>query len=449
MSTAIPSKLAESIELWDTSALQDYADNPREHTPDQIRRIAASISKFGFIDPIIVDRKTREIIAGHGSRAAAALLGLPRVPVIPIEHLSEAERHAFVVAHNRLAELSAWNDDKLRAVLGKLQTALPDLPELGFNAPALRRLLAPERATPAEIDATKRGEEIEHPATKTGDVWILGEHRIACGDCREDKVRRAVLGERLADAVVTDPPYAIFGSSTGVGSDVADDRMVRDFFTAVLRAIASSLKLNGHGYTFCDWRSYPTWFDCARGGTGLVVANCLVWNKRGGLGSNWQNAHELIAFFHRVAPSKSMWKRGPRGGRPIGKPNVLQLNRAGVGGFEGGEKGTEDTVTEHNAAKPVDLLRELVSASTEPGERVLDLFAGSGSTLLACELSRRVGLGIDVEPRWCDVTVDRWQRLTGKAATLEADGRTFAEVAAARLAAANGKQPRRRRAARG
>ena len=445
MSTAIPSKLADTIELWEIGQLVAYSNNPREHSPDQVRRIASSISEFGFLSPILVDRESREIIAGHGRLEAARLLGLQRVPVVPLEHLSSAQRRAYLIADNRLGELSTWNDERLRDELGKLSVELHDLPELGFDAGKLRRLLAPQRPSPPEIDAERASGKIVRPITRPGDVWLLGDQRLVCGDCRLEETRKLALGGDLVDCVVTDPPYAIFGSSTGVGADVADDRMVRDFFATVLRSIAATLKVNGHAYVFCDWRSYPAWFECSRGGMGLVVANLIVWSKRVGLGTNWQNTHELVTFFHRSDPKRSVWSKGARGVRAVAKPNVLSFNRAGAGGFEAGESSTEDTVTEHNAAKPVDLLRELVCASTDPGERVLDLFGGSASTLIACELTRRRGVAIEVEPRWCDVSIGRLQRMTEKTATLEGDGRTFAEVGAAREIESNARPKRARR----
>lgn len=448
MTTPNLSRVVQTIELWDTSSLVDYASNARDHSPDQVRRIAASISDFGYVDPILVDRTTREIIAGHGSRAAAVLLGMPKVPVIPVDHLDADQRHALALALNRLAELSTWNEPKLRDELARLSTTMPKLPELGFDAAKLRRLLAPTRTAPNEADRTRKLEEIKVATTRRGDVWLLGDHRLACVDSTVAEQRARALGDEVVDCVVTDPPYAIFGSSTGVGSDVADDRMVRDFFTAVVRAIASTLKITGHAYVFCDWRSYPGWFECVRG-SGVAPANCIVWNKGAGLGTNWQNVHEFVLFAHRLDAKRSVWAKGSRGIRPVPKPNVVRINRAGVGGFEAGESTTVDTVTEHNAAKPVDLLVEFVTASTDPGERVLDLFAGSGSTLIACELTKRRGVALEIEPRWCDVAIERWERVAKSEAKLDGDGRTFAEVRAERVAAARGgARPRRRKGAR-
>jgi DNA modification methylase len=442
--TTSPAKLAERIELWPLSDLIPYANNAREHSKDQVAKIAASISSFGFLNPLLVDRTSREIVAGHGRLEAARLLGLPRVPVVPLDHLSPDERHAYTIADNRLAELSTWNEPKLREELARLSVSMPKLPELGFDSGKLRRLLAPLRNGQADVAISRSIEDVKVATTRRGDVWLLGDHRLACIDSTNAEERKRALAGEVVDCVVTDPPYAIFGSSTGVGSDVADDRMVRDFFSAVVRAIAASLKIAGHAYVFCDWRSYPGWFECARG-SGVAPANCIVWNKRAGLGTNWQNVHEFVLFAHRLDAKRSVWSKGSRGIRPVPKPNVLTINRAGVGGFESSESTTVDTVTEHNAAKPVELLVELVTASTDPAERVLDLFAGSGSTLIACELSKRRGVGLEIEPRWCDVSIERWERVAKSEARLEGDGRTFAEVRTERVAAARAGSRRRAR----
>lgn len=433
MTASLPAKLADRIELWDVAELRPYAGNPREHSSDQVRRIASSISEFGFVNPILVDRQTREIVAGHGRLQAAALLGLPKVPVVPLDHLTESQRRAYLIADNRLGELSTWNEEKLKGELAKLSAELPALPELGFDAGKMRRLLAPSRPSPSSVDEAHAIEvPSSRPTTRSGDVWAIGDQRLVCGDNGlEETLALALRGEPV-DCVVTDPPYAIYGSSTGVGSDVADDRMVGAFFERVLRSIVNALRVNGHAYVFCDWRSWATWWEAGRRVQHLSCHNMIVWDKgSAGLGSNWANTHELVGFWQRRAEKTKMFGRAPAGVRTVNRSNVIRANRTGQTGFE---REHEDGEREHNAAKPVDLLREFVCASTDTGERVLDLFGGSGSTLLACEITRRRGVAIEVEPKWCDLTVRRLERLTEKQAVLEGDGRAFAEIAGARAA---------------
>lgn len=455
--TDFPQNMANRIELWPIERLIPYKSNARDHSPEQVRRIAASIAEFGFLQPVLVDSKSREIIAGHGRVLAARQIGSEFVPVVPLDHLTEAQARAFRIADNRLAELSTWNDAKLREEIADLATKLPELPELGFDAGKLRRLLTPARTAPTESVGSEAPQPPTVPTAKLGDVWTCGAQRLVCGDSRVDSVRRLGTRGELAQCVLTDPPYAIFGSSTGVGSDVADDRMVLDFFERVLQSAAAVLARAGHAYIFCDWRSYPAWWQAHRG-KGLAVANLLVWNKRGmGLGSNYMNHHELVAFLHRVDARASSWSKTAKGTRPVNRSNVLDFNRAGAGGFEAEEPTETRGVTAHNAAKPVELLRELVCNSTDAGELVVDLFGGSGSTLLACELTRRRGVAVEIEPKWVDVALERLERIVGSEAVLEGDGppaeRTRSRVRASRaqaLASGEGtkraKFPRRRRA---
>jgi DNA modification methylase len=201
------------------------------------------------------------------------------------------------------------------------------------------------------------------------------------------------------EAVVTDPPYAIYGSSTGVSSSVTDDKIVRPFFRSVLLRAEAILRLFGPAFVFCDWRSYPSWWWEAAN-THLDVKNLVVWSKNGsGLGNNFANTHELITYCVKMPPQGAMKSgRKTTGIREILSPNVITFDRA-----RGDDR-------EHNAAKPVGLLVRLIEVSTDAGAVVVDLFGGSGSTLIACaESGRRAGL-VELEPGWCDVIRRRWTR---------------------------------------
>lgn len=430
-SPKFPARMAARIELWPIERVLPYAGNPRAHPEEQILRLCRSIQTYGFINPILLDQSSGVILGGHGRLEAARRLGFEAVPVVPVEHLSPAERRAYVIADNRLAELSTWDDERLRKELEALGAELPELPELGFDLGEIRDLLRPPKATPADADepAPAKGPK-ERPVSRLGDVWTCGGQRIACGDSRTTAARELALRGELAQCLLTDPPYAIYGSSTGVGSAVADDRMVRDFFERVLRSAAESLRIAGHAYVFCDWRSVSGWTESARD-SGLGIANLLVWDKGDfGLGANYRNNHELVLFLHRTEERGSHWDRTAKGSRAVHEPNVLRFPRTGQSGFE---REQEPGERYHNAAKPVDLLRRLVSNSTEPGELVLDLFAGSGSTLVACELLQRRGAGIEIRPGNVDDVVHRVQRASKLEARLEGDGRTFEEIRSARV----------------
>lgn len=236
-----------------------------------------------------------------------------------------------------------------------------------------------------------------------GQVWRCGEHIVACGDTfvvTPAVVAEFVEGGEVA-AVVMDPPYAIYGSSTGIGSDIADDRMVRPFFAQVFNTARALVREFGHVYAFTDWRSWSSVWEAVRG-AGLTMKNCLVWDKGGGgMGSNYANAHEFCAFAHRLPPPRAMQSQQRTGIRPVHRPNIVRHGRV-----RGAER-------RHNAAKPVALLVDLVEASTDPGDFVVDLFCGSGSTLIACERAGRRCITTDVEPRWVAVTLRRWAEATG------------------------------------
>jgi DNA modification methylase len=210
-----------------------------------------------------------------------------------------------------------------------------------------------------------------------------------------------VLGGEYADLVCTDPPFAIYGSSTGIGADIADDKMVRPFFERVLKQLARVVPDFGHIYVFCDWRSWGAIWDSAKRAQ-LSPKNLLVWDKgNGGLGGMYANCHELVGFFAKLPPPKSMKSGKEAGERCVFAPNILRYARA-----SGEERN-------HNASKPVELVRELIRNSSDKGAVVLDLFNGGGTTLIACEREGRRYRGLDIEPREVDKTIRRWEKLTG------------------------------------
>lgn len=417
--------MAKRLEVWPVERLKPYAGNAKRHPEEQIVRLMKSIQQLGFNSPILVDGDGG-IVAGHCRLLAVQRLEMPTVPVIVLDHLTDEQRRAYIIADNRLAELGEWDLPALERELEALDTI--DLDAVGFSEEELQDLIdGVEEATPGPTRPPKRppepGPPPEKPTTERGDLWILGDHRLLCGDSTDAEVVAQVLKDAAADAVVTDPPYAIYGSSTGVLASVADDRMVRPTFEGILRTIAAHLKPFGHAYTFCDWRSWAAWYDVSRN-TGLVAKNLLVWKKPGGgLGSMYGNMYEMIAFWDREDERTGVFKGKPVGARMVHRGNVLEFGRAGGKG-DVGRKG------DHNAQKPVDLLEELVMNSTDEGELVLDIYGGSGSTILACERKRRRCAMVEIEPRWIDVSIERWQTMTGKRARLrKSSGMTFATMA--------------------
>jgi DNA modification methylase len=243
-------------------------------------------------------------------------------------------------------------------------------------------------------------------------VWTLGDHKLLVGDSLQaDETKEFLAGLQVA-MVATDPPYAIYGSSTGVSVEIADDKMVRPFFEAVMRLAHQVVPVFGHAYVCCDWRSWPALFDAARR-SGMTAKNLLVWDKGGsGMGSNYANCYELLGFFAKI-PTQGVMSHRKGGQRTVLRPNIVRIPRA---------RGEDH---QHNAAKPVPLMVEVITNSSERGDWVLDPFCGSGTTIVACENTGRRCAAVEIEPKWADVSVLRWQRVTGKKAVHGATGKAF------------------------
>jgi DNA modification methylase len=408
--------------------------NPKDHDLDQLSK---SFERFGYTDPILVDETSGRIVAGHGrletlqQKMAAGEerpdlidvddAGRWLVPVIRGVGFKDAlEAEAYLVADNQLVIGPGWKNDELDAMLAEHVNAGRALEGTGIDAKALQKRLAKQSAELAaeaeknlaggdsspreDAEVEDYGPIPEKPVTEPGDLWILGTHRILCGDSlKDEQVDRLLEGAKI-DAVIEDPPYAIYGSSTGIGADIADDRMVRPFFEAVGRQAMRILPWFGHAYVCCDWRSWASLWDAARS-VGLTCKNKLIWNKKSGLGSSYANVYEEIGFFHKLPPAKSTSFGTATGVRTVnGRSNLLTISRP---------KGDEKN---HNASKPVDLIREFIRNSTDAGGKVFDGFAGGGSTLIACELEGRVCYTMDCEPKEVDKVVRRWEKVTGKRA---------------------------------
>jgi len=418
-------------------ALDDLLRWPRNPKDHDLEQLSASFERFGYTDPILVDETSGRIVAGHGrlealqEKAAAGerppdLIDVDEhgrwlVPVIRGVGFKDAlEAEAYLVTDNQLVIGPGWKQTELDAMLAEHIDAGRSLQGTGIDAGALRKRLEKQAAElAAEVekangDASSRGDATdpeedfgplpEKPITQPGDLWILGQHRILCGDSlKDDQVDRLLAGAKVA-AVIEDPPYAIYGSSTGIGADIADDRMVRPFFEAVCRQALRILPWFGHAYVCCDWRSWAALWEAARS-TGLICKNKIVWDKGSGLGSNYGNTYEEIGFFHKLPPPKSTTYGTATGVRTVnGRPNLLRISRP-----TGEDKN-------HNASKPPPLLQEFIRNSTAPGDIVFDGFAGGGSTLISCEAEGRVCYTMDVEPKEVDKVVRRWEKVTGKRA---------------------------------
>ena len=383
--------------------LHEDPDNVRVHDDRSLHAVKQSLNRFGQRTPIVA--RHGKVIAGNARLAAARSLGWSHIAVVSADADDDSTALLYAIADNRTGDLSEFDMAGLAEVLGALKDDDIDMSTLGWTDSELNEILNldlddldSEGPRLPEFELTPP----ENPTTKPGDLITLGNHRLLCGDSTDAADRERLMGEDKADMVFTDPPYAIYGSSTGVASDTTDDKIVRPFFRDVVIGSLSSVKPFAHLYICCDWRSYPSWWEVAKG-TGLTVKNVIVWDKGGGLGAMYQNFHELI-LFGSARPLRYKMGEKITGENPVhGKPNVWRIPRVS----------TPKAGRVHNAQKPIELVTTAITNSTDPGALVLDLFLGSGTTLVAAQETGRRCYGMEIDPKYCDVIVERWEQATG------------------------------------
>ena len=386
-----------------------YANNTRTHSDEQVAQVAASIREFGFTNPVLVDADDG-IIAGHGRVLAARKLGMDDVPCIRLAHLDENQKRAYIIADNKLALNAGWDDELLALELGALSDDGFDVSLTGFSEDEIAALVVPE-IIEGLTDEDDVPDVPETPVTVEGDIWVLGNHRLMCGDSTSiDAVDRLMDGAK-ADMVFTDPPYALFGNSTG--ATVADDKMIRPFFRDVGKSIFIATKPGAHFYSCLDWKSWAAVMD-SYAAAGLTIKNMIVWDKgSGALGAAYRSQHELIMFGLCANVGISITKRtSVSRDQSITDVNVWKCSRENKQGM-------------HAALKPQEIIKRAVENSSLQNHLVLDLFGGSGSTLIACESMSRACAMMEMEPKYCDVIVKRWQDYTGKKAVHADTGESF------------------------
>lgn len=405
------------------SAVRPDPANARRHPERNLEAIKASLARYGQRKPVVANRRTGLIEAGNGTWEAAHALGWTTLAVLWVEE-DPTSATGYAIADNRTAELAEWDEAALAKTLRALRAAGEGLENVGFTDRELREVT--DRLARASAAAGDGFDEAEALAAapelaariEPGQVWRLGRHLLACEDSTDPEAVHRVLsaGSRLqkegygADCVVTDPPYAIYGSSSGVGPDITDDKIVRPFFEALMRLCFSAVPTYGHAYVFCDWRSWPSFWEASKR-AGMTARNLIVWDKGGqGLGSNYANCYELVGFFAKLPAPRGIGDVRPAGGKQILRPNMQRFPRPSG----------EDR--QHMAAKPVGLYEEFIRNSTAEGETVLDPFMGSGTVYVAAERAGRRAVGIDVDPKWCAVAIARWEALTGSQAVQIQEG---------------------------
>jgi hypothetical protein len=420
-----------AVEMRPVGVLKRNPRNARIHSSRQVKAIASSIRAFGFTNPVLVDDEG-VILAGHGRFEAAKLLGLVEVPILRIDDLNEAQKRAYVLADNKLAERAGWDRALLAVELGELSIMLPDLglsvDLTGFEVGEIDEVSPKISATPDdEIEPLP-----EVPVSQPGDVWMLGRHRIICGDARQKAVLREVLGDERVDVVFTDPPRSAPTCGRPLGCDVTqpcdfDDvlgEVKSDEFRIFLRQVlgnAAAISREGALHFVCmEWTHLAHLIEAGRPVCGELKDLC-VWVKNDGRqGTLYRSQHELVAVF-KVGDGEHVKNIKPRGS---GRNRSNVWHYAGVNPSSRGQ----EKFTSRPRVLPVALVADAIRDVTHRDTIVLDLFGGSGTTLIAAERIGRCARLIEIDPRSVDVAVSRFQRLTKADVTHAQTGATFIEV---------------------
>ena len=405
--------LADKIEQWPTAKLVPYARNARTHSDDQVAQIAASIAEFGFTNPILAG-SDGVIVAGHGRLAAAQKLGLDVVPVVVLDHLTPTQRRALVIADNRIAENAGWDDAMLRIEIAALQDDDFDLSLTGFDADALAELMAGDESDgQGQTDDDAMPEMPETPVSRPGDVWLLGGHRLFCGDSTVADSYDRLLDGAPVDMVFTDPPYNVnYANSAkdkmrGKDRAILNDNLGDGFYDFLLAALTPTIAHCRGGIYVAMSSSELDVLQAAFRAAGGKWSTFIIWAKNTfTLGrADYQRQYEPILYG---------WPEGAQrhwcGDRDQG--DVWNIKKPQKNDL-------------HPTMKPVELVERAIRNSSRPGNVVLDPFGGSGTTLIAAEKSGRLARLIELDPKYADVIVRRWQDWTGQQATRESDGLTF------------------------
>lgn len=442
------SNIERSIEFLEISRLKPAERNARTHSKKQIDQIARSIERFGFTNPVLID-DWNNIVAGHGRVAAAGKLGHKEVPCLRMSRMSAEDRRAYIIADNQLALKAGWDMEILASELGELINLEFDIDAMGFDQPEIDLILSEA----AEASTTPTGPEDTHPSyprtdetvTRTGDLWELGRHRLLCGDAKDQAAIDRLMDGTRADMVFTDSPYnvPINGHVVGMGrvkhrefaeaSGEMSPPEFTQFLTTAFEGIERVCRNGAIVYTCMDWRHLR---EILAAGNAIFteLKNICVWSKSaGGMGTFYRSQHEMVL----------VWKVG----------DLLHTNNFGLGDkgryrtnvwcYPGVNTFKADRMAElesHPTVKPVAMIADAIRDVSNRGEIVLDVFGGSGTTLIAAEKTGRRGRLIEIDPGYCDVTIRRWEKLTGKQAKLAGTISSFEDVQAERTASVHAAQ---------
>jgi site-specific DNA-methyltransferase (adenine-specific) len=401
--------MTPKIETRLVADLIPYAANSRTHSDAQVAQIAASIKEFGWTNPILID-DDNTIIAGHGRLLAARKLGMEEVPAIILDHLTKAQQRALVIADNQLALNAGWDMDMLKAEIEDLSLEDFNLDLLGFDEKFLDGLLEPE-PTAGLTDEDAVPEVPETPKTVPGDVWVLGNHRLMCGDSTSIDALAKLTEGNLVDMWLTDPPYNVaYEGGTKEKLTIQNDSMGDDDFRQFLRdSYTAADSVMKPGAVFYIWHADSEGYNFrgAAKDTGWQVRQCLIW-KKSSLVMGRQDYH----WMHE--PCLYGWKEGAAHlwATDRKQTTILEFDKPSRNG-------------EHPTMKPVELFEYQMLNNTKGADMVLDSFGGSGTTIIAAEKHGRYGRLMELDPKYCDVIIKRWQDFTGKKAVHAETGEAF------------------------
>jgi len=411
------------IERIGVEALIPYARNSRTHSDAQVAQIAASIREFGFTNPVLVD-EANGIIAGHGRVLAARKLKMPDVPAIRLSHLTEAQKRAYVIADNKLALNAGWDIELLRLEINDLRGLEFDVALTGFSTEELDALMAAP-GTEGLTDPDAIPEAPEQPIAVPGDVWLLGRHRLVCGDCTDPLAVEKALSGVKPHLMVTDPPYGVEYDANW--RNEVDRKNGKPYGARAVGKVKNDDK--------ADWREAWALFpgDVAyvwhAGNMAHVVAESLMACDLG--------------IRAQIIWAKSQFVIGRGDYYPQHEPCWYAVRKGRKGHYDGGRKQStlwqidkpRKSETGHSTQKPVECMKRPIENNSSPGQAVYEPFSGSGTTIIAAEMTGRACHAIELNAAYVDVAVKRWQEFTGQAATLEGDGRSFADMATERCKA--------------
>jgi DNA modification methylase len=423
------------IEVVPISSLKPYERNARIHSPDQIHEIAASMKKFGVTMPILIDRN-RVVVAGHARLEALKLLGRERVHIISLEHLTEAQVRSYRISDNKLSEKSTWDVQLLGVELRELAELDVDcdfsIP--GFETGELDFLIhSLAEGSSDESDEMPDIDETAPPTAREGDLWILGNHRLYCGDARNPHSFARLMETSKAHMVFTDPPYnvAISGNVSGLGRiqhkdfAMATGEMTApqftEFLVTVFRLLTNHSIEGSIHEIFMDWRHMHEMLTAGRS-VYQELKNLCVWVKdNGGMGSLYRSRHELVFVFKNGSAAHI-------NNVELGKHGRNRTNVWCYPGVNTMRAGRMVELAMHPTVKPVALIADAIMDISRRGDIVLDCFGGSGTTLIAAETTARRAYLLEIDPIYVEVTIERYQKLTGKSVIHEASGLTFDQL---------------------